>query len=222
MKKIIKFIFPMLILGLVVACKNEPKGQKVESKAATSKAATSTATAKVYNLNTAKSDITWTGTKPTGQHQGKLSISQGTLSAKNGAIESGNFTLDMNSIRVTDLKEGDGKEDLEGHLKNGDFFEVENYPTGKFVITGVSAASGNANITHNITGNLTMKGITKSVTIPANVAVAGNMLTAVTPAFKINRTDWGIKYKSGIIGTAKDKLINDDISLVINLVANAQ
>ena len=222
MKNLIKFIFPVLVLGLVFACKSEPKGQKVESKEATGKAAAATAAAEVYTVDTAKSGITWTGYKPTGQHQGKLSISKGSLSAKNGVIESGAFSLDMNSISVMDLEAGKGKEDLEGHLKAGDFFEVEKHPSGQFVITGVAAVSGDANITHNITGDLTLKGVTKSVTLPANVAMVGNAISAATPAFKINRTDWGINFHSGVLGTAKDKLINDEIALVINLVANSK
>ncbi len=221
MKNFVKFLFPILVLGLMVACKNEPKGEKVEAKEAKS-AATASAAAKAYAVNTAKSSITWTGTKVGGQHQGTIGISNGSLSVKDGNIQAGKFDIDVNSITVTDLKAGEGKEDLEGHLKAGDFFEVAKHPKGEFVVTKVESVSGDANITHNITGNLTLKGITKSVTLPANVAMAGNLLTAVTPDFKINRTEWGIKYGSGLIGTAKDKIIHDDISLVINLTASAK
>ena len=117
------------------------------------------------------------------------------------------------------MKAGEGKEDLEGHLKTGDFFETEKFPTGQFVITKVAPASGQPNVTHNITGNLTLKGVTKSVTFPANVIAAGNKISAVTPAFKINRTEWGIKYGSGLLGTPADKIIHDEIALVVNLQA---
>ncbi len=222
MKNLIKILLPVLLLGMIVACGGETKGEKVETSAAKEEVAKSTAAAKNYAVDTKASSIIWTGSKPTGTHQGKLSISNGSLAVKNGNIEAGTFTLDMKSITVTDLEAGKGKEDLEGHLKNNDFFEVEKYPAGKFVITNVATASGDSNITHNITGNLTIKDTTKSVTLPANVAMVGNKVTAVTPAFKINRTEWGINFHSGILGTAKDKLINDDISLVVNLVASAK
>jgi polyisoprenoid-binding protein YceI len=128
----------------------------------------------------------------------------------------------MNSIANSDLTAENGKEKLEGHLKTGDFFETEKYPTGKFEITSVSAASGVEDATHLIEGNLTMKGVTKSVKLPAHVAITDSKITAVTPAFTINRTEWGITFKSGIIGTVKDKSINDEIGLVISLAADAK
>ena len=76
--------------------------------------------------------------------------------------------------------------------------------------------------THEIEGNLTLKGITKGVKIPAHISITEGKVSAVTPAFTINRTEWGINYKSGVIGTAADKIINDEVGLVINLVANTK
>ena len=127
----------------------------------------------------------------------------------------------MNSITNTDMKEGQGKEKLEGHLKAGDFFDVAKFPTGSFQITQVEPVKGIANVTHNVTGNLTLKGVKKSVTIPATISVAGGKVTAVSPSFTIDRTEWGIQYGSGsIVGLAKDKVINDDITLVLELSAS--
>ena len=76
-------------------------------------------------------------------------------------------------------------------------------------------------VTHNVKGNLTLKGTKKSITIPANISVAGGKVSAVTPSFTINRTEWGISYGSGsIVDLAKDKVINDDIALVLELNAS--
>ena len=219
MKNLMILFLSVAMLGLVTSCSNSPKGEKTEATAATGKAAAASAAAKTYTVDTGASSITWTGSKPGGQHTGTIKLSKGTLSVKDGNIEAGNFTLDMNSIEVTDLKAGEGKEKLEGHLKTGDFFEVEKFPTGTFTITKVEAVAGGGDVTHNITGDLKMKDVTKSITFGANVAAAGNALSAVTPAFKINRTEWGITYKSGIIGTLKDKAIHDEMALVINLQA---
>jgi polyisoprenoid-binding protein YceI len=74
----------------------------------------------------------------------------------------------------------------------------------------------------SIVGDLTIKGITKSITIPANVAMAGDKISVVTPSFKINRTDWDVKYGSGLIGTAADKIIHDEIGLVLSLTGQAK
>ena len=218
-----KTLFQMLLLCAITAftaC-GGPDGQKVEAETAKTEADVSAA-AKVYSINSGASMVNWVGAKPTGEHMGTLQIKDGNLAVVNGNITGGQFTLDMGSLVVTDLEPGQGKEDLEGHLKTGDFFEVEKYPTGKFTITSVQPTTGVANATHEITGNLTMKNTTKSVTFPAKVNVSGNEISAVTPSFTIDRTEWGIKYNSSSLAdTAKDKIINDEIGLVINLQANA-
>ena len=78
---------------------------------------TVTATAQDKTINTAKSKISWVGKKVTGQHAGTISFKEGKLNFKKGKLTGGNFTVDMSSINVTDLKAGEGKEKLEGHLK---------------------------------------------------------------------------------------------------------
>ncbi|MFT4668127.1 MAG: polyisoprenoid-binding protein YceI, partial [Gammaproteobacteria bacterium] len=73
---------------------------------------------------------------------------------------------------------------------------------------------------HNITGNLTLKGQTKSITFPASVQIAGNSLSAVSLPFKIDRTEWGIKFMSkSILDDLKDGFVEDEVSLTINLMA---
>jgi polyisoprenoid-binding protein YceI len=220
MKNIFGIFTLLLAVSLFTACKNTPKGEKVEAKEAMEETAV-TASAMSYKVDTQASKIMWTGTKVTGQHMGTIALSEGALAVADGNISGGEFTIDFRTLAVTDLKPGEGKEDLEGHLKADDFFNVAQDSTGTFTITSVEAVSDKADITHNITGNLTMKGITKSVTIPTNVAVMGDKITAQTTAFTIDRTQWGIVYKSGTLAaTAKNKIINDEIGLVITLVAN--
>lgn len=227
MNYLLKYTFFFLAISLVFACKNKPAGADAKTGDAVGKAATAAAAAQTFKVTPGASQVLWTGSKPTGQHTGTISISEGSLSVQDNNIVSGAFTLDMNSINVTDLKPEDGKADLEGHLKgskedNADhFFNVSKYPTAKFVITGVEAVSGNPSATHKITGDLTIKGTTKSITFDASVALAGNKLSAVTPAFKINRTEWGVNYGSkSVFDNLKDKFIDDDIALVINIDAN--
>ena len=220
MKSLFSIFSFLFIATLFVAC-GGPEGEKVEAEDAVETTETTAADAVTYNVDRGASQIVWTGAKPTGTHTGTVSISDGKLMVADGNITGGEFMLDMGSITVTDLKPGEGKEDLEGHLKTGDFFEVEKYPSGKFVITGATPVSGNGDVTHNLTGNLTMKNTTKSVTIPVNVAVMDNKISAQSKAFKIDRTEWGINYNSGSLAdTAKDKIINDEIGLVVTLVAN--
>lgn len=221
MRTLFKISFLLLFVANFIACSNAPEGQKVESGDAV-ETTTNTTDATTYTVNTTSSLINWVGTKAIGdQHTGNLKLSKGELKVKDGKLVSGTIELDMQSINVTDL-EGEYKGKLESHLKTGDFFEVETYPTGKFEIASVSPVSDNPDVTHNLTGNLELKGISKSVTIPANIAIAENEISAVTPNFTINRTDWGIQYNSGLLGTAKDKIINDEVGLQIQLSAAPQ
>ena len=79
--------------------------------------------------------------------EARRKVEEGTFKANDSIIESGNFTIDMMSIEVTDL-EGDDKKSLEAHLKGtvegkeGDFFNVLKYPTANFVVTGVADVDG--------------------------------------------------------------------------------
>jgi len=224
MKIAIKFTFIFLVLGLALtSCKNKAAGDKAKTGDAVGTAA-SAANSVSYNINPG-SKVYWTGTKPTGQHSGTIDIKMGKLDAVGADISGGQFIIDMNTLTNTDMKAGEGKEDLEGHLKgtseeNADhFFNVSKYPEGTFVITKVEKAAG-TNTTHSITGDLTLKGTKKSVTFPASVVIAGDKINATAPAFTINRTEWGINYGSkSVFDDLKDKFINDDISLTIDMTA---
>jgi polyisoprenoid-binding protein YceI len=222
MKFAIPFSLVLLTLVSIVACNNAPEGQKVEAEEATEQPAmTNNAGGDAYMVDTENTVIRWTGSKPTYQHKGTLKVSSGQFTVADGNLTGGEFVLDMNSIDVTD--EGidpDDEKKLIGHLTSGDFFETGKFPSARFQVTSVAPASEGGDITHNITGNLTMKGITKSVTIPANVIVTDASITAQTPAFTIDRLEWDIKYDAGILGTAKDKIIADEIGLLISLTAN--
>lgn len=205
------------------ACKDKAKGTPVKAKEAKTAPTSTVSEFTTYQVNSGS--MNWTGSKAIGSsHQGTIQISGGKLGiSADKQIKAGNFTIDMNSIACTDLKAGEGKEKLEGHLKNEDFFDVAKFPTGTFNIIKVESTTGVPDVTHNITGNLTLKGIKKTVTIPANIAILNGKVSAVTPSFSINRTDWGIKYGSSgsFADLAKDKIISDDIALVLQLEAVA-
>lgn len=216
MKVLSNLLIAVMAMTLIVACKNTPEGEAAKVGEAQTEAA-APAAAKTFNVT--GGTVYWVGTKVTGQHNGTIDVSGGSVDVKDGNIASGEFTIDMASIKNADLDD-ESKAKLVGHLQSADFFNVAEHATGKFAIVSVTP-SASEDVTHTITGNLTLKGITKSITIPANVVVMGDKLTAVTPKFTINRTDWDVKYGSGIIGTAADKIIHDDISLNIELSAEA-
>lgn len=215
MKNVLNLFLFAFLLGSLASC----KGDKAAKAEVGDKAKVAAKSGKAYAVDAATSKVLWEGTKPTGAHNGSLNVSTGSVSVDNGNVTGGSFTLDMNSINVLDLQ-GGGKADLEGHLKNEDFFNTAKYPTGKFEITKITGVANDANATHLVYGNLTLKDITKEVGFKAKVAVNGNTVTVTSPTFEIDRTLWGINYKSNkIFDNLKDKFIDDNMKLSINLVA---
>lgn len=169
-----------------------------------------------YNVDTKATTATWLGKKVTGEHKGGISISKGSLAVDHGKIASGSFEFDMNSITCTDLtdKEWNGK--LVGHLKADDFFGVDKFPTAKFELTKTVQKEGT---NYDVTGKLTIKGITEEITFPAVITM--NEKAVVTVAkITVNRTKFGIKYGSAsFIDGIGDKAISDDFELNVNVVA---
>lgn len=166
---------------------------------------------KVYAVDSASSTLTWTGYKPTGSHTGTILMQSGIIEMTNQYLKSGSFVVDMSTI-----KDADGSAKLEGHLKSADFFEIEVFPISKFEITKTNHLDG---ITH-VTGNLTIKNVTKEVTFDANVEVVENTVVLTSKTFQVNRAEYNIKYKSqSFFNDLKEKFINDEFDLQVRIVA---
>lgn len=171
---------------------------------------TATVTAQAKKVDVAKSKITWVGKKVTGQHNGTVNLKEGTLIFKGSKLSGGNFTVDMNSISTYDLKAGEGKEKLDGHLKNDDFFGTDKYPTSTLVFKTIKDKGNNV---YTVNADLTIKGKTNPITFDITV----NGKTATT-ALKIDRTKYDIKYGSGsFFDNLGDKTINDDFDIAATL-----
>lgn len=172
--------------------------------------ATTVATAQTKKIDASKSNITWVGKKVTGSHEGTIKFQDGSLTFKKSKLTGGKFTVNMSSINVTDLKAGEGKEKLEGHLKADDFFGTANHPTGTLVFTKVAAKQ---NGVYTVTADLTLKGITKPVTF--DLTVKGSKATT---ALVVDRTKYDIKYGSGsFFDGLGDKAIYDNFDLAVEL-----
>ncbi len=155
------------------------------------------------NIDIAASVLLWKGFKPTGSHNGTVKLVSGTMTVENGDLVSGEFVIDMKSIT-----DADGSARLEGHLKNADFFDVEKYSTSKFVITKVEKNEAKL----SVTGNLTIKDVTKSITIPASISTVDGVTVFKSETFEVNRADFNVKYGSkSFFDNLKDKFINDNM-----------
>jgi polyisoprenoid-binding protein YceI len=152
-------------------------------------------------------------------HNGTLNITKAQIFTDGPELVGGTFEIDMTSVTVNDLNADSGKPKLEKHLKSSDFLEIETHPTGQFEIASVQKIEGKEGATHEITGNLTLKNITRSITFLAEIQIDENSFRARTPDFTFNRTDWNIMFGSDLIGTAKDKLISNNVTISLGITA---
>ena len=206
MKKLVVSL--IVVASVLTGCKNEKK-EVVETKEAKE---VEVNVAELNNVDLSTSMITWKGYKPTGSHNGTVAIQDADLLIEDGALKAGEFTIDMNSIKVEDIPaDNDGNAKLRGHLTSADFFDVATYPTSKFVITNVEKKEDNK---VHLTGNLTIKDVTKSVTIPAMMSTENGVTTLESETFMIDRAEFNVKYGSkSFFDDLKDKFINDDMEM---------
>jgi len=165
------------------------------------------------------SNLTWEGKKVGGGHSGNLKAKSGTMEVDGVTLVGGTLVIDMTSIEATDGKPKDNAS-LTGHLKADDFFGVEKHPDATIRITSVkpNPASTNEN---EVTGDLTIKGITKPVTFPATLTATpdGHQVSGVVT---VDRTNYDIKYKSGkFFPDLADKAIKDDFMVKFAVLAKA-
>lgn len=167
-----------------------------------------------HTISLNESIITWKVDYSIGRkgHEGTLTLTSGTMLVKDGLIQGGNFTIDMNSVRATDMT-GQGAKGLEEHLKGDDFLSTKNHPNGYFtVLNSTSDSSGK----FTVSGYLILKGISNTISFPTTVVETKTSIT-IKSTFTINRTLWGINYQSGsIFGILKDEAISDDMNIILN------
>ncbi len=163
------------------------------------------------------SNIHWWGYKvaktEASSHDGTITLKSGSIVLKGNQIAAGTFILDMNSINATDLS-GEYQEKLNGHLKNGDFFETDKFPTATYKITSLKKNS-DKKYNYIINGNLTAKGKTAAVSFPAQVTIKDGVVTINSDKFSFDRQKFDIAYKSSM----KDVVVKDEVDLQISLTA---
>jgi polyisoprenoid-binding protein YceI len=216
---------------VMVSCTGNPKSDEAEVGEAQEVAVFEGANTLAMELS--QSQLTWIGTKPTGRHNGTISIAEGTLNITDDAIVGGKIVFDLNNIVALDLVENEDMHNkLVNHLKSADFFDIENHPTAIFEITGAEAIAAEeevageesefkiSNPTHKISGNLTMRGTTLGISFPARVSIEGGQVKAEAK-FNIDRTKWGVSYgdESKVADKAKDSFIYNTVNIGFDIVA---
>lgn len=194
-------------LLFVSACA-DPSADK--SKAVTNEAAPMTSPAakgQKYSITPQNSKIEFVASKVTGSHNGSFGDFSGEVNFAGSPEQSHvNITIKSDSI-TTDTP------DLTKHLKTADFFDVAKFPEASFVSTAIKAGGENG-ASHTVTGNLTMHGVTKSITFPATINVTPDAAT-VESTFSINRKDFNLNYPG-----APDNAIRDNVVLTLHVKAS--
>lgn len=216
MKKVLaSSILSFFLAGtLAISCGKDKPLTSESNVSSTSKSG------KAFVLDTANSRIEWKGFKvvktDNTSHFGTIKFESGELTVNEEKLESGTFTADMNSLTSVDLKDdAEQLNKLNGHLKSGDFFEVEKFPKATFEITKVSDNTTGGDYNTLLDGNLTIKGITKPVQFNANVSVNNGEVSIATEPKDIKREDFGVKFQMPV----ENGVIKDEVNLQILIKA---
>lgn len=172
-----------------------------------------------YKVNTDVSKVEWIAKKVTGQHNGDIKIKSGSIEISGNNLKGGTFEIDMTTINDMDMQ-GEWKDKLDAHLRSDDFFSVEKHSTAKFVIKKAEklAKEENGN-NYNISGELTIKGITQEISFPAKVEIKDGKFVAYA-SVDVDRTKFDIKYGSkNFIEGIGDKAIDDLFNVKLNIAA---
>lgn len=196
-----------------VACDSAPKADQAQVAEQQVAQAAVGAELKIDTVTTA---VVFKGNGVGKYHKGAFKVTDGIVSMQDGKLTGGKFNININSMKMEE--EGDMITNmLRPHLLSPDFFDVTKYPASKFEITKVEPYTATvtdssvvAGANYLVSGNLTLKDVTKNVTFPAKIEVIDNALTAVAN-FDIDRTWWGMAY--GNDKSLKDKFISPTVNI---------
>ncbi|NVN92944.1 MAG: YceI family protein [Desulfuromonadales bacterium] len=176
----------------------------------------------VYRIDTDASTLEWTGRNLNNRHHGRIAIQGGELGVHDGRLSRGNIVLDMTTITNLDLQDPEWRSLLHRHLMSEDFFAVQRFPTASFMLTGWQKQEGApAEAPGGIaTGDLTIRGVTRSIGVPAIVAPQADGSIKAHAAFCIDRTQWQVNYGSArLFERLGMHLVHELISLELFVLA---
>jgi polyisoprenoid-binding protein YceI len=177
----------------------------------TTSAAVTTGT---WTLDASHTEIGFTVRHLMSKVRGKFETFEGTIVSNEDITASTvNVSIDLASVNT-------GTADRDAHLRSGDFFNAEENPKMTFVSTGISQKSDSDYV---VTGDLTIKGVTKTVELATELLGEGadpwgGTRVGLEATTQISRKDFGIDFNIPVEGA--DKLMIGD-KITINIVAEA-
>jgi polyisoprenoid-binding protein YceI len=204
--------FIIIIAPLVFGC-GGPVKEENKNNALASSISLHVGDENYFIIDTKESVVAWKGSSVKGSHTGYVNILKGELMIENGQLTGGTVEVDMSTIEGDDHRSDNN---LIKHLKDADFFDVKKFPFSTIAITRVASINVEDK---EITGNLTIKGITHPVTFPVKMEVKDGIVKA-SGKLVIDRTKWDVRYKSGnFFYNLNYHAISDSIEFHIKIVA---
>lgn len=175
-----------------------------------------------FDVDTEKSVVRWTGRNLFNHHEGTVSLASGSLQVTDNILTHAEFVIDMRSIANSDLTDGTWNAMLLKHLSTDDFFATKLYPTARFVAEKAEPIADSTAGTPNyiISGQFTLRDVTKPLSFPAVIALQDEDHLAGQAELDLDRTQYGSIYGSGKFFAFLGKhVVNDDIHLHLKIAA---
>lgn len=201
-------LLSLFLMLLLAACSNpaaDKPAAEVSEPVAETAPTPSSESGTAYTFSNEGSTVGFVGSKVTGSHDGGFNTFSGQFNVVGGQAEGSSVEVHIDATSLWS-----DNDQLTGHLKSADFFDVETFGTATFVSTGIAALEGDDG-NHTITGNLELHGVTKQISFPATVAMTEGGFSAQAE-FSVMRFDFGLEYP----GKADD-LIRDEVVIKFDL-----
>jgi polyisoprenoid-binding protein YceI len=174
-----------------------------------------------FEVEQSASLVEWTGRNLFNRHAGTVQLGPGQILIKDGRLVAGHLTVDMTSLRCSDIPDPAMNAHLIAHLESDDFFSVDKYPRAELEIREVDFRSDvrldEAN--YQIKGDFTLRGVTNPIEFAAVVARKGDGSFTAQALLDLDRTAWGATYGSAkYFARLGQHLVNDEFHLQLKVV----
>jgi polyisoprenoid-binding protein YceI len=192
-------LLPAAVAGACKSAEPPPASAPPGAEPAATPKATDPESLKTLTLDPAQSKFDFVASKITKSHDGAFKQYGGTATVVGSELHSVMVEVETASVEADDPK-------LTGHIKTADFLDVEKFPKATFKSSSIVAKPA-PGATHEVTGELTLHGVTQVITFPATVNVAPAAVTA-SGQISIDRQKFAVTYPG-----MPDDLIKDTVVL---------
>jgi polyisoprenoid-binding protein YceI len=167
-----------------------------------------------YDIDSAHSEATFAVRHLLTKVRGRFSEFAGSIAfdAANPANSTVTFTIQAASIDTN-------QKDRDAHLRSGDFFDTDTFPTITFVSTAVSSRGGDV---YEVAGDFTIRDVTRPITLPVSFLGKatdpwGNERIAFEAEYTLNRKDYGLNWNAAL--ETGGFLVGDDVKITLSVQA---